>query len=266
VGALAELVETDVDLTVDEVREATSTTLRQLRHDRRVLAERHHGLVQLQAIELYKSTQTFRNFNLFTDPPNPAKVELVRQQFSGKPQVMPFEINDVRNDHEPLLHEMVDIAADRGGQFRWSRLPFRLHLYDDRIAMLSLDYDDTTAGAWVITHRGFIRQLIALHTRMWQAGQARPRRKSRRLDVELTAILRELVLGRPDEAAASRLGISLRSYRRRVSDLLDALGAPSRFAAGAAAERLGYLDLIEPPKPRSTPDNAQLLPSEPAPG
>jgi DNA-binding NarL/FixJ family response regulator len=45
--------------------------------------------------------------------------------------------------------------------------------------------------------------------------------------------------GLTDEAASRRLGVSLRTYRRRVADLLLALEADSRFQAGLRAGELG---------------------------
>lgn len=52
-------------------------------------------------------------------------------------------------------------------------------------------------------------------------------------------ILRLLSGGQKDEAAARSLGISVRTYRRRVADLMALLGAESRFQAGARARALG---------------------------
>lgn len=52
-------------------------------------------------------------------------------------------------------------------------------------------------------------------------------------------ILRLLSAGQKDEAAARRLGVSVRTYRRRVADLMALLGAESRFQAGERARALG---------------------------
>lgn len=52
-------------------------------------------------------------------------------------------------------------------------------------------------------------------------------------------ILRALGAGLTDEAAARRLGTSLRTYRRRVAELMAALEAESRFQAGVRAGELG---------------------------
>jgi DNA-binding NarL/FixJ family response regulator len=60
-----------------------------------------------------------------------------------------------------------------------------------------------------------------------------------RLDEPNREILGALRDGLTDEAAARRLGLSLRTYRRRVADLMVRLDARSRFQAGARAGELG---------------------------
>ena len=50
-----------------------------------------------------------------------------------------------------------------------------------------------------------------------------------------------MAAGVTDEAAANRLGVSLRTVRRRVADLMERLDASSRFEAGLKAGRRGWL-------------------------
>ncbi len=45
------------------------------------------------------------------------------------------------------------------------------------------------------------------------------------------------MLGAKDEALALAVGVSLRTVRRRVADLMDELGATTRFQAGMEAVR-----------------------------
>jgi DNA-binding NarL/FixJ family response regulator len=59
------------------------------------------------------------------------------------------------------------------------------------------------------------------------------------VDEQGMAILRLLSAGHKDEAAARSLGVSVRTYRRRVADLMALLGAESRFQAGERARALG---------------------------
>ena len=59
------------------------------------------------------------------------------------------------------------------------------------------------------------------------------------VDEDGLAILRMLAAGRKDESAARGLRMSVRTYRRRVADLMALLGADSRFQAGVRAKALG---------------------------
>jgi len=59
------------------------------------------------------------------------------------------------------------------------------------------------------------------------------------VDEQELAILRMLAAGRKDESAARTLRMSVRTYRRRVADLMVLLGADSRFQAGVRAKALG---------------------------
>ena len=92
------------------------------------------------------------------------------------------------------------------------------------------------------TAPGLIDGVYALFEAAWEAAvtlgagsdQDLPRsaRRSR-------AMLRALGAGLTDEVAARRLGISLRTYRRRVAELMRLLGSESRFQAGVRAGELG---------------------------
>lgn len=60
-------------------------------------------------------------------------------------------------------------------------------------------------------------------------------------DGRLECVLKLLRAGRLDDAAARELGVSLRTYRRRVAAIMRSLGARSRFQAGARAVETGSL-------------------------
>lgn len=60
-----------------------------------------------------------------------------------------------------------------------------------------------------------------------------------RIDAQARTVLHALGSGMTDMTAARELGMSLRTYRRRVAELLAALGADSRFQAGVRAGELG---------------------------
>lgn len=55
------------------------------------------------------------------------------------------------------------------------------------------------------------------------------------------ALLAALARGGKDEVVARRLGVSVRTLRRRLFDLMQRLGATSRFQIGAKAAQAGLL-------------------------
>lgn len=60
-----------------------------------------------------------------------------------------------------------------------------------------------------------------------------------RIDAQTREVLHALGSGMTDVTASRELGMSLRTYRRRVAELLVTLGADSRFQAGVRAGELG---------------------------
>jgi DNA-binding CsgD family transcriptional regulator len=62
-------------------------------------------------------------------------------------------------------------------------------------------------------------------------------------------IIMLLAEGAKDEAVARRLGISLRTCRRHVADILDQLESSSRFQAGVRAALLGLVPAEQPTNP-----------------
>ncbi|MGW2251704.1 LuxR C-terminal-related transcriptional regulator [Kitasatospora sp. NPDC001660] len=61
------------------------------------------------------------------------------------------------------------------------------------------------------------------------------------LEVRERALLQMLAQGMKDEAIARSLGVSSRTLRRLIADLMQKLDVASRFQAGARAEALGWL-------------------------
>jgi DNA-binding CsgD family transcriptional regulator len=83
------------------------------------------------------------------------------------------------------------------------------------------------------------------------------------------ALLRLMAAGLTDEAAANRLGVSLRTVRRQIQTLMTRLQATSRFQAGHNAAQRGWLSatsdlgsgrfhkhLHSIPEPAQEPSNA----------
>lgn len=151
--------------------------------------------------------------------------------------------DSVRNHPPTLSHAR--FLTDAGAQFRTvPLLPPRMVVVDRRNALVPLDPDDTRKGALCLTSPGAIAALLALFEQIWDT--ARPLGADRTPDRQgLTdperALLTLLGRGLTDEAAAARLGVSARTARRMMADLMERLGATSRFEAGLKAARNGWI-------------------------
>lgn len=134
--------------------------------------------------------------------------------------------------------------ADKGAQVRIAAtaLPHETIIIDRRFAILAglnapsgREYTLTTAST-------LVGGVYALFEAAWQTAtdlKAFLRGDQPQLDADSRKVLRALGSGATDETAARELGMSLRTYRRRVAELLDAFDAGSRFQAGVRAGELG---------------------------
>ncbi|MFF4396230.1 response regulator transcription factor [Streptomyces sp. NPDC001480] len=122
-------------------------------------------------------------------------------------------------------------------------VPLKLLVVDGRRAMLPLTASE--AGGYcavVVWHSAVTEALQKLFELAWQ--QATPLGQAAG-DGELSegesTLTRLLASGMKDEAVARHLGVSLRTLRRRVSELQDRLGAASRFQLGVRASQRGWV-------------------------
>ncbi|MGW7127114.1 DNA-binding response regulator [Streptomyces bobili] len=138
------------------------------------------------------------------------------------------------------LRELVDQGALV--RIASAPLPHETIVIDRRLAILAgldgyggREYTLTTAPT-------LVGGVYALFDAAWGTAtdlKAFLRGEQPRLDAAGRAVLRALGSGATDEKAARELGMSLRTYRRRVAELLTTLDADSRFQAGIRAGELG---------------------------
>lgn len=74
-----------------------------------------------------------------------------------------------------------------------------------------------------------------------ERGQATRAEAAAGIDSGTGDLITLLTAGMTDDAIARRLGVSARTVQRRVSELMESLGARTRFQAGAQAVRRGLL-------------------------
>ncbi|KJK43448.1 hypothetical protein UK23_33325 [Lentzea aerocolonigenes] len=102
---------------------------------------------------------------------------------------------------------------------------------------------DNRAGVAVFELTSVVGTTVELFEHVWRS--AAPFTAQATADGDVTERERELLsllfAGCTDEAIGVRLNISVRTVRRTVSQLMDKLGARSRFQAGAKAADRGWL-------------------------
>ncbi|MER7688007.1 helix-turn-helix transcriptional regulator [Streptomyces sp. NPDC097610] len=134
--------------------------------------------------------------------------------------------------------------AELGEQARvLPSVPLKLLVVDGCRAMLPLTASE--AGGYcavVVWHSAVTEALQKLFELAWQqaAPLGQPVGDGELSEGERT-LIRLLSAGMKDEAVARHLGVSLRTLRRRVSDLQDRLGAASRFQLGVRASQRGWV-------------------------
>ncbi|MFF5230562.1 LuxR C-terminal-related transcriptional regulator [Dactylosporangium sp. NPDC000521] len=148
-----------------------------------------------------------------------------------------------RNDKGTLAY--AQSLTDAGAEVRAAPLlPPRMLVFDRATGLVPIDPANTSHGVLVLTGRGVVASLVALFEQVWAsavplgASRARTRHGVTPQEREL---LRLLGQGHTDESAAKRLGVSQRTCRRMMADLMERLNARSRFEAGLLAARAGWL-------------------------
>ncbi|MTE22403.1 helix-turn-helix transcriptional regulator [Streptomyces sp. TRM43335] len=135
--------------------------------------------------------------------------------------------------------------ARMGGEVRTvPSLPLRMLIVDRRTAVVPIAPDNTHEGALLLTSRGVLAGLNALFEKVWEEAEplgveqapepGEPTAQEREL-------LRLLAAGHTDEGVSRQLGTSVRTTRRIVARLMDALDARSRFEAGYKAARRQWI-------------------------
>lgn len=131
-------------------------------------------------------------------------------------------------------------AIEKGEQSRMHpKLPMKLAIADRSVALLPLVLDDMVESALVVRRCALLDALVVLFETLWeQSSPVLPSPNTAQPDLGLLTLL---AAGAKDETIARQLGISPRTVTRRVAELLDQLGARTRFQAGVLAARHGWL-------------------------
>jgi DNA-binding CsgD family transcriptional regulator len=133
--------------------------------------------------------------------------------------------------------------ADVGEQVRLlPELPTRLLVIGTSHAVLPEPLGFVDEPRSLVRQRGVVEALGLWFDMLWERAAPVPslERGEHRQDLR-RFLLQQLASGAQDEQIARRLGVSLRTVRRRVADTLSELGADTRFQAGVEAVRRGWI-------------------------
>jgi len=132
-------------------------------------------------------------------------------------------------------------AADAGETSRvHPQVPMKLAVFDGRAALLPLSVDQLVDSALVVHPCALLDALIEMFTLLWdQAVPVVAAPGTDQLDARMMTLL---AAGFKDDAIARQLTLSSRTVGRRVAELMEMLGARTRFQAGVHAQRRRLLE------------------------
>lgn len=150
---------------------------------------------------------------------------------------------DVRVLEQPGAMEMLEARAEGGEQQRFLPLSSISVLLVDDTSFLA-EWTSTKLGLQGVhgSSPGPRRALAGLFDRLWQlAAPAGRLPVSPELDERDATILRLLAAGVSDASIARQTGFSQRTVERRIRQLMDRLGAQTRFQAAVQAVHRSWL-------------------------
>jgi hypothetical protein len=175
------------------------------------------------------------------DVDSPTYTDVIERQLAaGRPMRGLYPTDVV---HDPRRLAYVRRWAEAGEEVRvTAKLPPRMAVFAGEVALVSAAWDGHPQPGYILVRAPALVAMVAdLFDHYWERAVPLPSSISGGVREERLEILEGLMLGAKDETIARQLGVSLRTVRRRVAELMDELGASTRFQAGMEAVRRGLL-------------------------
>ncbi|MFE5094774.1 LuxR C-terminal-related transcriptional regulator [Streptomyces sp. NPDC056638] len=150
---------------------------------------------------------------------------------------------------DPATAAYLRELAEHGASIRvTAHTAERLLVYDRKAALVPLDPRNTSRGALLAHRSGLVSNIIALFEKIWDqaddlsqaSGEDTGASDTGLSGTERRVLVSMCTVGK-DEAGARELGVSVRTYRRYVADLMQKLGAASRAQAALLARERGWI-------------------------
>lgn len=153
-------------------------------------------------------------------------------------------LNSIRNDPPTLRY--ANWLAENGGEVRTlPTLSLRMLIYDRKVALLPVDPENTRMGVVQLTGKGTLTALNAYFDQVWESAYAMKAQVAATDEPGISHqeihLLRLLSEGVTDEKVAQKFGVSARTVRRMIADIMSRLDARSRFQAGIRIAERGWL-------------------------
>ena len=156
---------------------------------------------------------------------------------SGRRSRAIYPVRALREAHDVLL-----ARARAGEQLRViPDLPTRMFVLGSTHAVVLEPLGLADEPRILVRQRALVEALTMLFELMWVRAAPVPEMDFGEARPDLRRFLLQQLAAGADEQIARKLGLSLRTVRRRVADLLIDLGFDTRFQAGVEAARRGWL-------------------------
>jgi len=155
-------------------------------------------------------------------------------------------IYETRCAEHPIGVKTIEAAVKAGEQARLlPRIGMKMKLADEAVALLPLT-PTGMSGALLVRSPVIVGALREYFEMLWERavpfGSPDGKAPSSPLTPTQATVLRLLAQGLPDEVIARRMDLSVNTVRRHITAIREALGVDTRFAAGAAAVRRGWIE------------------------
>ncbi len=150
--------------------------------------------------------------------------------------------------HQPVAGYLRELMA-RGGRVRVAtEMSDQVAVYDRRVALMPQDPKNIEHGALLVRGRALVTTLLGLFEKVWEQAEEvtvelRDPAESQmpELSEAELRVLHVMCVAGKDESGARELGVSVRTYRRHVADVMRRLGASTRAQAALLARERGWL-------------------------
>jgi DNA-binding CsgD family transcriptional regulator len=137
--------------------------------------------------------------------------------------------------------EVLQRRMEQGEEVRvLDAMPTRLLVISPTHAVLPEPLGYADEPRLLVRQGALVAALTLLFELYWERAAPVPAEGEAGIE-ERRFLLRQLASGAKDEQIARTLGLSLRTVRRRIAELMIELGVDTRFQAGAEAVRRGWL-------------------------